>query len=78
MTRIVLILAALFIGRSLHAATEQEPKPRLIVLTDVGGDADDEQSMVRLLLYANEFEIEGLIASASGIAGELKQQVTRP
>ena len=36
-------------------------KPKLIVLTDIGGDPDDEQSLVRLLVYANEFEIEGII-----------------
>jgi len=37
---------------------------RLIVLTDIGQDPDDQQSMVRLLHYANEFQIEGLIATA--------------
>jgi len=36
----------------------------MIVLTDIGGDPDDQQSMVRLLLYANEFQLEGLIATA--------------
>ncbi len=53
-------------------------RPRLIVTTDIGGDPDDEQSMCRLMLYANEFQIEGLIASASGVPGELKEAVTRP
>ncbi len=53
-------------------------RPRLLVLTDIGGDPDDQQSLVRLLLYANEFEIEGLVASASGTLGELKERVTRP
>lgn len=44
-------------------------KPRLIVLTDIGGgDPDDEQSMVRLLTYANEFQIEGLIAGSHLVA----------
>ncbi len=38
-------------------------KPRLIVLTDIGGDPDDQQSMIRLMAYANEFDIEGLIAT---------------
>lgn len=52
--------------------------PRLLVLTDIGGDPDDQQAMVRLMVYVNEFEIEGLIASASGIPGELKQKITRP
>ncbi|RPJ49942.1 MAG: DUF1593 domain-containing protein, partial [Acidobacteria bacterium] len=40
-------------------------KPRVIVLTDIGGDPDDEQSMVRLLVYANQLDIEGLIATTS-------------
>ncbi len=39
-------------------------KPRLIVTTDIGQDPDDEQSMVRLLHLANEFEIEGIIVNA--------------
>jgi hypothetical protein len=55
-----------------------ETKPRLVVLTDIGGDPDDQQSMIRLMVYSNEFEMEGLIASASGTPGELKQAVTRP
>jgi len=53
-------------------------RPRLLVLTDIGGDPDDQQSMIRLMVHANEFEIEGLIATASGTPGELKEQRTRP
>ncbi|HYO80513.1 MAG TPA: DUF1593 domain-containing protein [Bryobacteraceae bacterium] len=53
-------------------------KPRLVVLTDIGGDPDDEQSMVRLMVHSNEFDVEGLIASASGTPGELKKNATRP
>lgn len=40
-------------------------KQRLIVLTDVGTEVDDQQSVVRLLLYANEIDIEGLVATTS-------------
>lgn len=41
-------------------------KPRLLILTDIGGgDPDDEQSLVRLLTYANEFRIEGIVAGAA-------------
>ncbi|MCA9125969.1 MAG: DUF1593 domain-containing protein [Planctomycetales bacterium] len=54
-----------------------DERPRLLVLTDIGGDPDDQQSLIRLMLYSNEFRIEGLIASASGTPGELKQAVTR-
>jgi hypothetical protein len=53
-------------------------KPRLLVLTDMGADPDDQQSMVRLLLYANEFEIEGLIATSAGTTGKLEQHATHP
>lgn len=59
----------------LHAG---DSRPRLLVLTDIGGDPDDQQSMIRLMVYANEFSIEGLIASASGTPGELKQAITKP
>lgn len=55
-----------------------EGRPRLLVLTDIGGDPDDTQSMIRLMVYANEFEIEGLIASSAGIPGQIKIPVTRP
>jgi hypothetical protein len=38
-------------------------RPRVIVTTD--GEIDDFCSMVRFLMYANEFQIEGLIHSSS-------------
>lgn len=38
------------------------PRLRLIVETDAGGDPDDEQSLVRFLLYCNEWDVEGIIA----------------
>lgn len=34
-------------------------KPRLVVMTDIGGDPDDRQSMVRFLLYSCDFDLEG-------------------
>jgi hypothetical protein len=68
------LLALLLLTAALSAAE----RPRLCVLTDIGGDPDDQQSMIRLMVYANEFEIEGLIASAAGTPGELKQAVTKP
>ena len=39
--------------------------PRLIVISDIGNEPDDQMSFVRLLLYSNEIDIEGLIASTS-------------
>jgi hypothetical protein len=75
-----LVAVALLVspGTPLLSEDAVSNKPRLLVLTDIGGDPDDQQSLVRLLYYANEFEIEGLIASASGTPGELKEHVTRP
>ena len=72
MTRLVFVL--MFLVTCAHGVE----RPRLLVLTDIGGDPDDQQSMIRLMAYANEFEIEGLIASASGTMGELKVAVTKP
>jgi len=40
-------------------------KPRLVVLTDIGNEPDDQMSLVRLMLYSNELDIEGLIATTS-------------
>jgi hypothetical protein len=37
----------------------------VIILTDIEADPDDTQSLVRLLLYANEIDIKGLIATTS-------------
>ncbi len=41
----------------------QEPRLRVIIETDAGGDPDDEQTLVRFLVYANDLDIEGIIAN---------------
>jgi Protein of unknown function (DUF1593) len=46
-------------------AAEPTDKPRLIVLSDIGNEPDDQMSLVRLLLYSNEMDIEGLVATTS-------------
>ena len=71
---LLLTISLVVIGHETAAAE----KPRLLVLTDIGGDPDDQQSLIRLMLYANEFDIEGLIATASGTPGELNEAITRP
>src|SRR5215468_1449866 len=40
-------------------------KPRVVVLTDMGNEPDDQMSFIRLLLYSNEMDLEGLIAVTS-------------
>jgi Cellulose-binding Sde182, nucleoside hydrolase-like domain/Cellulose-binding protein Sde0182, C-terminal domain len=57
------------------AGTRQEPagggidpyaaRTRLVVLTDIANEPDDQMSMVRLLVYSNQVEIEGLVATTS-------------
>jgi CubicO group peptidase (beta-lactamase class C family) len=36
---------------------------RVIIETDAGGDPDDEQSLVRFLLYSNEWDVEGIVCN---------------
>src|SRR4051794_14332139 len=47
-----------------NAALAQD-KPRVLVLTDISNEPDDEESLVRFLVYANEFDVEGLVATTS-------------
>jgi len=65
----VAVLTALTICRVDQAAPrvayEQTDKPRVIVLTDITNEPDDEESMVRFLVYSNEYDVEGLIATTS-------------
>ena len=42
-----------------------DEKKRFIILTDMENEPDDSQTMVKLLLYSNEIDIEGLIAVTS-------------
>jgi Cellulose-binding Sde182, nucleoside hydrolase-like domain len=42
-------------------------RPRVVVTTDIGGtDQDDFQSMVHFLLYADMFDVEGIVSSPYG------------
>jgi len=49
----------------LRGQDESNRKHRMIVLTDIEADPDDTQSLIRLLLYSNEIDIKGLIATTS-------------
>lgn len=40
-------------------------RPRVLVLTDIANEPDDQMSLVRYLVYSNEFETEGLVATTS-------------
>lgn len=40
-------------------------KNRVIILTDIEADPDDTQSLIRLLLYSNQIDIRGIVATTS-------------
>jgi len=64
-----LLAAATLLLMEIAVAADASDRLRLLIETDAGGDPDDEQSLVRFLLYANEWDIEGIIAN---------RPVTRP
>lgn len=54
-------------GASAKSSTDVGPENyhRLIVLSDIEAEVDDTESFVRLLLYSNEIDLKGLIATTS-------------
>lgn len=63
-TLLAIALIAIFLVSPTPLAAA-EAKPRVIVLTDISNEPDDEESLVRYLVYANEIDTEGLVATTS-------------
>lgn len=61
----VLVLLLVFITSSSVVATPSTTVSRVIVLSDIEADPDDTQSLIRLMLYSNQIELQGLIATTS-------------
>jgi len=61
--KLILFITVLTMVFNTFGAVSQETRPRVIVTSD--GEIDDECSMVRFLLYANEWDIEGIVTSSS-------------
>ena len=59
--RLVLVAFVLALLPGLAAAE----KLRVLVLTDIENEPDDAMSMVRFLTYANQWDVEGLVATTS-------------
>ena len=57
MKSFLIFLLGVFVIGSVYSANT-----RLIILADMGNEPDEEQQMVHMLMYANEFDLEGLIA----------------
>ncbi len=58
---LILILAICIpiLGFTQHSNIE---KTRLVILADMGNEPDEVQQMMHMLMYCNEFDLEGLIA----------------
>jgi hypothetical protein len=72
-TRPIFVIAALSIFLHVDMRTVADDgallghRHRVLVSTDIGGtDPDDFQSMVHLLVYADSFDLEGLVSSPYG------------
>jgi Protein of unknown function (DUF1593) len=69
--RVLCFLGLLLVVRLVVAQSDAKPssgpRPRVLISTDVGGtDPDDFQSLVHLLVYADCFDLEGLVSSPYG------------
>ena len=66
---VLLVVPGLLSMSRVMAATKAEfvesEKQRVIVLTDISNEPDEEESMVRFLVYSNGYDVEGLIATTS-------------
>lgn len=67
MKHCLLTLGLLFSTNLFSAATSpvNHEQPRLFVLTDIENEPDDAESLVRLLVHSNHYQIEGLVAATS-------------
>jgi hypothetical protein len=70
----ILLLVGLTRALTVATAAAQLPpthiddfagRPRVIVISDIGNEPDDQMSFVRFLMYSNEFDVEALIAATS-------------
>ena len=62
------LAAAAFVFAEAWPATHVDDlagKPRVVILSDIGNEPDDQMSFVRLLLYSNELDLEAMIATTS-------------
>jgi hypothetical protein len=70
---LILISCGLLIGvtpsssqtADLHPPDSFSGRPRVVIISDIGNEPDDQMSFVRLLVYSNEFDLEAMIAGTS-------------
>jgi hypothetical protein len=63
----ILALASSGFGAPVPAAhvDSLQGHPRVVIISDIGNEPDDQMSLVRLLLYSNQIDVEALVASTS-------------
>src|SRR5207302_5167202 len=59
----VAFISLVFLVTGFTAPSNADERLRVLIETDAGGDPDDEQSLVRFLLYCNEWDVEGIVAN---------------
>jgi hypothetical protein len=64
---LLLLMLPIVAGWAAPQSAAIPARPRVIVSSDIGGtDPDDQQSMVHFLLYADMFDVEGIVSSPYG------------
>ena len=58
----IAVLAALGFASQ---ACARNPRPRVIALTDITNEPDDEESLVRFLVSSSDYDVEAMIATTS-------------
>lgn len=75
-TTVKLMAALLLLLMTTPTVARQKPaeKYRVLISTDIGGtDPDDNQSLAHLMMYSDEFQLEGLVSSPSFGSGSAKE-----
>ncbi len=63
--KVLRAIAVLFVSAAAAVPVFALEKPRVVVLTDIENEPDDAMSLVRFLVYSNQFDVEGLVATTS-------------
>ncbi|WP_169728318.1 nucleoside hydrolase-like domain-containing protein [Geminicoccus roseus] len=56
-----LLVVGTMVGGSARPASAADARTQVIILTDIGQDPDDQQSLIRTLLYSNDISIKGIL-----------------
>jgi hypothetical protein len=65
MKRLILFIVTVIYVAANYTTLTASDKPRVIVLTDIENEPDDAMSMVRFLVYSNQWDVEGMVATTS-------------